>query len=249
VSAAPRKAADPANGLLEVQDIHSYYGLAHVLQGVSLSVQPGELVALLGRNGAGKTTTVKSIMGLVSVRGGHIRCEGTDFVGLPTENVAQFGIGYVPEDRRMFPGLTVRENFRLAALGSRMSKAEQQAAQERALAVFPLLEDHLDRDASRLSGGQQQMVAVGRALIAGRKLLLVDEITQGLAPNIAADLGMTLRRVADEGLGVLLVEQNSQMAMALADRVYVLDQGVIVHSGGAEELRADAAWMAKYLSV
>jgi branched-chain amino acid transport system ATP-binding protein len=250
VTAAPRGSAEPAApSLLEVQEIQAYYGLAHVLQGVSLTVQPGELVALLGRNGAGKTTTVKSIMGLVSVRGGHIRCEGKDFVGLPAESVAQFGIGYVPEDRRMFPGLTVRENFRLAALGSRQPKGEQQAAQRRALEVFPLLEPHLDRDASRLSGGQQQMVAVGRALIGGRKLLLVDEITQGLAPNIAADLGRTLRRLADEGLGVLLVEQNSQMALELADRVYVVDQGVIVHSGDAPELRADRAWMEKYLAV
>jgi branched-chain amino acid transport system ATP-binding protein len=249
VTAAPRESPAPAHSLLEVEDVQAYYGLAHVLQGVSLSVQPGELVALLGRNGAGKTTTVKSIMGLVSVRGGHVRCDGRDFAGLPTESVAQFGIGYVPEDRRMFPGLTVRENFRLAALGSRLPKNEQQAAVRRTLAVFPLLEPHLDRDASRLSGGQQQMVAVGRALICGRKLLLVDEITQGLAPNIAADLGQTLRRVADEGLGVLLVEQNSQMALGLADRVYVLDQGVIVHSGRAEELRADAGWMKQYLQL
>lgn len=249
MSAAARESPAPARALLEVQDIQSYYGLAHVLQGVSLSVQPGELVALLGRNGAGKTTTVKSIMGLVSVRGGHIRCDGDDFVGLPAESVAQFGIGYVPEDRRMFPGLTVRENFRLAALGSRLPKPEQQAAVRRALEVFPLLEPHLDRDASRLSGGQQQMVAVGRALICGRKLLLVDEITQGLAPNIAHDLGQTLRRVADEGLGVLLVEQNSQMALELADRVYVIDQGVIVHSGDARELRADPGWMQQYLQL
>ncbi|MCW2537833.1 MAG: Branched-chain amino acid transport system ATP-binding protein [Modestobacter sp.] len=248
MSAAAESAA-PAGSLLEVQDVQAYYGLAHVLQGVSLTVRPGELVALLGRNGAGKTTTVKSIMGLVSVRGGHIRCAGRDFVGLPTESVAQFGIGYVPEDRRMFPGLTVRENFRLAALGSRLPKAEQQAAQRRALDVFPLLEPHLDRDASRLSGGQQQMVAVGRALICGQKLLLVDEVTQGLAPNIASDMGRTLRRVADGGLGVLLVEQNSQMALELADRVYVLDQGVVVHSGDARELRADPTWMEQYLQL
>ncbi len=235
--------------LLEVEDIQSYYGLAHVLQGVSLTVQPGELVALLGRNGAGKTTTVKSIMGLVTVRGGHIRCEGRDFVGLPAESVAQFGVGYVPEDRRMFPGLTVRENFRLAVLGARTPKGEQQVALRRALDVFPQLEPHLDRVASRLSGGQQQMVAVGRALICGRKLLLVDEVTQGLAPNIAADMGSTLRRVADEGRGVLLVEQNSQMALQLADRVYVVDQGVIVHSGDAARLREDPSWMAQYLQL
>jgi branched-chain amino acid transport system ATP-binding protein len=249
VSAAARSGGADGAALLELQDVQAYYGLAHVLQGVNLTVGAGELVALLGRNGAGKTTTVRSIMGLVSVRGGAIRCDGTDVVGHPTENIAQFGIGYVPEDRRMFPGLTVRENFRLAALGSRASKADQQTAQRRALEVFPLLEQHLDRDASRLSGGQQQMVAVGRALIGGTKLLLVDEVTQGLAPNIAYDMGRTLRRVADEGLGVLLVEQNAQMALEVADRVYVLDQGVIVHSGDAEQLRNDPAWMAEHLQL
>ena len=235
--------------LLELENVQAYYGLAHVLQGITLIVRTGELVALLGRNGAGKTTTVKSIMGLVSVRGGRIRCDGRDVVGHPTEDIAQFGVGYVPEDRRMFPGLTVRENFRLAALGSRAPKGEQQAAQHRALEVFPLLETHLDRDASRLSGGQQQMVAVGRALIGGTKLLLVDEVTQGLAPNIAYDMGRTLRRVADEGHGVLLVEQNAQMALEVADRVYVVDQGVIVHAGDAEQLRADPAWMAEHLQL
>jgi branched-chain amino acid transport system ATP-binding protein len=249
VSADERTAGTGDAPLLELEDVQAYYGLAHVLQGITLTVRAGELVALLGRNGAGKTTTVKSIMGLVSVRGGRIRCDGEDVVGHPTESIAQFGIGYVPEDRRMFPGLTVRENFRLAALGSRASKADQQTAQRRALEVFPLLEQHLDRDASRLSGGQQQMVAVGRALIGGTKLLLVDEVTQGLAPNIAMDMGRTVRRVADEGHGVLLVEQNAQMALEVADRVYVVDQGVIVHSGDAEQLRNDPAWMAEHLQL
>jgi branched-chain amino acid transport system ATP-binding protein len=249
VSADQRTAGTGRSPLLELEGVQAYYGLAHVLQGITLTVKAGELVALLGRNGAGKTTTVKSIMGLVSVRGGHIRCDGSDVVGHATENIAQFGIGYVPEDRRMFPGLTVRENFRLAALGSRAPKAEQLTAQRRALDVFPLLEKHLDRDASRLSGGQQQMVAVGRALIGGSKLLLVDEVTQGLAPNIAMDMGRTLRRVADEGLGVLLVEQNAQLALEVADRVYVVDQGVIVHSGDAADLRADPAWMAEHLQL
>ena len=249
MSAAPQEGAAPAPALLELDDVQAYYGLAHILQGITLTVNSGELVALLGRNGAGKTTTVKSIMGLVSVRGGRIRCAGRDVVGHATENIAQFGIGYVPEDRRMFPGLTVRENFRLAALGSRAPKAEQLSAQRRALEVFPLLEKHLDRDASRLSGGQQQMVTVGRALIGGTKLLLVDEVTQGLAPNIAHDMGRTLRRVADEGHGVLLVEQNTQMALEVADRVYVVDQGVIVHSGDAQQLRSDPAWMAEHLQL
>jgi branched-chain amino acid transport system ATP-binding protein len=222
--------------VLELDGVHGYYGLAHVLQGVSLAVQPGELVALLGRNGAGKTTTVKAIMGMVTVRAGRIRCDGRDIVGLPTEVIVRCGIGYVPEDRRMFPGLTVRENFRLAALGSGL-RPSQRSVRRRALEVFPQLEPHLDREAARLSGGQQQMVAVGRALICGSRLLLVDEVTQGLAPGVASTMASTLRRLADDGLGVLLVEQNSRLALELADRVYVLDQGVVVVSG--ESAHAD----------
>jgi branched-chain amino acid transport system ATP-binding protein len=242
-------AAGTGSGLLELDGVHGYYGLAHVLQGVTLDVQPGELVALLGRNGAGKTTTVKAIMGMVAVRAGRIRCDGREVGGLPTEVIARCGVGYVPEDRRMFPGLTVRENFRLAALGSGQPKSEQQAALQRVLDVFPQLEPHLDREAARLSGGQQQMVAVGRALICGTRLLLVDEVTQGLAPNIASTMARTLRRLADDGLGVLLVEQNSQLALELADRVYVLDQGVVVTSGESARMRADATWMEQYLKL
>jgi branched-chain amino acid transport system ATP-binding protein len=242
-------AAGTDGALLELDGVHGYYGLAHVLQGVTLDVQPGELVALLGRNGAGKTTTVKAIMGMVEVRAGRIRCAGREVVGLPTEVIARCGVGYIPEDRRMFPGLTVRENFRLAALGSGLPKPEQQSAVQRALDVFPLLEPHLDREAARLSGGQQQMVAVGRALICGTRLLLVDEVTQGLAPNIASDMARTLRRLADDGHGVLLVEQNSQLALELADRVFVLDQGVVVTSGESARMRSDEAWMERYLKL
>jgi branched-chain amino acid transport system ATP-binding protein len=231
--------------LLELDGVHGYYGLAHVLQGVSLTVQPGELVALIGRNGAGKTTTVKAIMGMVAVRAGRIRCDGRDVVGLPTESIARSGIGYVPEDRRMFPGLTVRENFRLAGLGS----GQPSSVQRRALDVFPQLEPHLDREAARLSGGQQQMVAIGRALICGSRLMLVDEVTQGLAPGVAGDLARTLRGLADDGLGVLLVEQNSRLALELADRVYVLDQGVVVASGESALMSADASWMEQYLKL
>ncbi|MBO0872938.1 MAG: ATP-binding cassette domain-containing protein, partial [Pseudonocardia sp.] len=142
-----------------------------------------------------------------------------------------------------------RENFRLAALGARLPKGEQHAAQRRTLEIFPQLEAHLDRDAARLSGGQQQMVAVGRALMCGTQLLLVDEVTQGLAPNIAAEMGRTLRGAADDGRGVLLVEQNSQMALELADRVYVLDQGVIVASGDATRMRTDPTWKEQYLKL
>jgi len=235
--------------LLQLGDVQAYYGLAHVLQGVSLEVRRGEFVALLGRNGAGKTTTVRSVIGLVTIRGGAVRWEGTDVVGQPTERIARLGIGYVPEARSMFPGLTVRENFRLAALGAGHDRGGQQAALSRALEVFPALERHLELDASRLSGGQQQMVAIGRALICGTKLLLVDEPTQGLAPNIASDIGQTLRRIADDGVGVLLVEQNSQMALKLADRAYALDQGVITAARDIAELRDHPELLDQYLKL
>jgi branched-chain amino acid transport system ATP-binding protein len=149
----------------------------------------------------------------------------------------------------MFPGLSARENFRLAALGAGLDKAAQREATERALATFPALEPHLDRDASRLSGGQQQMVAVGRALIGGTRLLLIDEPTQGLAPNIASDIARALRRIADEGVGVLLVEQNSVMALQIADHAYALEQGVIAASGDAKELRESPEQLERYLKL
>ncbi|MPZ88994.1 MAG: ATP-binding cassette domain-containing protein [Nitriliruptorales bacterium] len=214
-----------------------------------MEVRSGELVALLGRNGAGKTTTLRAIMGLVAVRSGRIDCGGENVVGLATERIARFGIGYVSEDRRMFPGLTVRENVRLAALGASLPRDEQEPALQRVLEVFPALERHLDLDASRLSGGQQQMVAIGRALICGTRLLLVDEPTQGLAPNLAVEIARTLRAVAETGVGVLLVEQNSQMALQLADRAYALDQGVIVGGGSADELRESPKVLEQYLKL
>ncbi|MCA1841731.1 MAG: ABC transporter ATP-binding protein [Actinobacteria bacterium] len=234
---------------LELADVHAYYGLAHILQGVTLTVGTGELVALLGRNGAGKTTTLRSIVGLVRVRGGRVRIDGRDTTGMPTEHVAQLGVGYAPEERRMFPGISVAENLRLAALGARLGRRGVEAATQRVLKVFPALEPHLDRDASQLSGGQQQMVAIGRALIGGSRLLLVDEPTQGLAPTIAADIGTTLGRIADNGVAVLLVEQNSRMALDLADRAYVLDQGTIAASGTSSELRAHPEVIERFLRL
>jgi branched-chain amino acid transport system ATP-binding protein len=242
-------AAGSGTTLLDLVDVQAYYGLAHILQGVSLTVGPGELVALLGRNGAGKTTTLRSIMGLVTIRVGAVLIGGRDATRLATERIAQLGVGYVPEGRRMFQGLTVAENLRLAALGAGLGRRAHDTATQRVLGIFPALEQHLNRDASRLSGGQQQMVAIGRALICGTRLLLVDEPTQGLAPNIAADIGTTLRGVADSGVGVVLVEQNSQMALALADRAYALDQGVVGASGDADELRAHPEIMERLLKL
>ena len=235
--------------LLELDRVHAYYDLAHVLQGVSLQVRGGEVVALLGRNGAGKTTTLRSVMGLVSVRSGEIRIEGTAVTGRATHEVARDGVAYVPEDRRMFPGLTVAENLRLASLGARLDSQRERDRLRRTWELFPALEEHLGRDASRLSGGQQQMVAIARALLGDPRLLLVDEPTQGLAPIVARDILQAVVAVARTGVGVLLVEQNAAIALELADRAYVLDEGVIRAEGQADEIRDDEEVRRSYLAV
>lgn len=236
--------------LLELRDIQAYYGLAHVLQGVSLEVGEGEVVALLGRNGAGKTTTLRSVMGVqVRIPAGDVLFDGASLRRSSTHQVARLGIAYIPEDRRMFPGLSVRENLRLAALGGKLDRDREREGYERTWEVFPALQDHADREAAKLSGGQQQMVAIARALFGRPRLLLIDEPTQGLAPIIARDILDTVVRVARTGVGVLLVEQNAAMALALADRAYVIDEGVIKASGSAAEIGADPVVKRTYLAV
>lgn len=237
------------DALLRAEDVHTFYGLAHILHGVSLELRPGELTALLGRNGAGKTTTLRSIMGLAQVGRGEIRFGGTSLAQLSTERIARLGIGYVPEDRRMFPGLTVEENLRLAVLGARLGRGAEKDAYQRVWNLFPDLRQHGARDAARLSGGQQQMVAIARGLISGSRLLLIDEPTQGLAPSIAAGIGRALVDIAHSGIAVLLVEQNAVIALELADHAYVLDEGVIKASGTAEHIQGDREIQEKYLAL
>lgn len=237
----------PERPILQLDDVHAYYGLAHVLHGVSLSVARGELVALLGRNGAGKTTTLRSIMSLVDVRGGSVRIDDIDLVDHVTEDVARLGVGYVPEDRRMFPGLTVAENLRIAALGAQLDPEQARASLDRIWEIFPSLEAFAERDAAKLSGGQQQMVAIGRGLITGARLLLVDEPSQGLAPIIVVEIAARLRQIARDGIGVLLVEQNSVMALELADRAYVLDQGAVAASASAAQIDAQPDLLHEHL--
>jgi branched-chain amino acid transport system ATP-binding protein len=238
------------SALLELEDVQAFYALAHVLQGVSLSVGAGEVVALLGRNGAGKTTTLRSVMNvIVRVRGGDVRFDGGSIRGLPTHRIARLGIGYVPEDRRMFPGLSVRDNLRLAGLGARLDDRRQRDGLQRVFEGFPALREHADREASRLSGGQQQMVALARALLPEPRLLLIDEPTQGLAPIVAGEILETVVRIARGGVGVLLVEQNAEVALELADRAYVIDEGVIQTSGSAADIQRDEQVKRSYLAV
>jgi branched-chain amino acid transport system ATP-binding protein len=239
---------DGRRPLLELADVHAFYGRAHILQGVSLVVGRGEILALLGRNGAGKTTTLRSIMGLTRVEGA-ITFDGRPLTGLQTDAIARLGIGYVPEERRMFPSITVGESLRLAALGAGIDRAQEHEATRRIWSLFPTLQPHVDRDAARLSGGQQQMVAIARGLVGRPRLLLIDEPTQGLAPNIAAEIGRTLTEIAGEGIGVLLVEQNATVALELASRAYVLDQGVIEAEGPASEISEDEEVQRRYLAL
>lgn len=233
--------------MLSVREIHTYYGLAHILQGVSLEVKEREIVALLGRNGAGKSTTLKSIVGLTPPRNGTVEFAGQRLVGMPTHRIARLGIGYVPEERRIFPELSVLENLKVALLAHKLD--DPAAALDGMFTMFPRLRERVGQAGRSLSGGEQQMLALARALISNPRLLLIDEPTQGLAPNLVTSIASSLVRIKEQGLAVLLVEQNTRIALEVADRVYVIDQGVIQFEGTADELRANDAMQRQFLTV
>jgi branched-chain amino acid transport system ATP-binding protein len=235
--------ADP---LLALEDVHTYYGEAHILQGVSLAVREGEIVTLIGRNGAGKTTTLRSIMGIARPRRGRVRLRGEDITGLPPHEIARRGIAWVPEERRVLPNLTVVENLRLGWLGAGM-KADGRA--EEAFAYFPRLRERAGHRGRHLSGGEQQMLAIARALVAEPSVMLVDEPTEGLAPLLVRNLTEILAAINRRGTTILLVEQSLDVALALARRVYVMDQGRIQFEGTPEELRRDPAVQQRFLGV
>jgi branched-chain amino acid transport system ATP-binding protein len=229
--------------ILEVRAIDTYYGLAHVLHELSLSVEDGEVVALLGRNGAGKTTTVRSITGLAPPRRGAIVYRSRDSTGEPPHRIARLGIALVPETRGIFSYLTARENLAIARRpGSRWPL-------ESVLARFDKLGEVLDRKGRFLSGGEQQMLAIARALLTGPDLLLLDEPSQGLAPLVVEAVVGAIRDLKRERVSLLLIEQNAEMALHLADRVYVIDHGTIVFEGTPERLRADTQVTSTYLGV
>ena len=230
--------------LLEVDGIESYYGESHILEGVSLSVDRGEVVALMGRNGVGKTTTLRSILQLTPPRSGTVQYDGTDLVGRRTHEVADMGVGWIPEDRRIFSQLTVEENLRVSVPDG----GNTGDALSIAFRTFPILEERRDQPAGTLSGGQQQMLALGRGLVGDNDLLLVDEPSEGLAPQIVADVADALAATAEETT-MLLVEQNLPLALDLADRFYVLDKGRVVDDGDASEVSADDERLRRYLSA
>jgi branched-chain amino acid transport system ATP-binding protein len=230
--------------LLTLDRVNAYYGKSHVLQDVSIEIDRGEVVALLGRNGSGRSTTLKTIMGLVAARSGSIRFHDADITNNTPFALAQKGIAFVPEDRRIFPNLTVGENLRLAALAGRKGPWTLARIYE----YFAVLGERRDKPA-KLSGGEQQMLAIARALIANPEIILLDEPMEGLAPLIARNVEDVVRTIAAEGNTILLVEQNAQVAMSLSHRGYVLSNGRVVGHGPIEELRADAQLMQRYLAV
>jgi branched-chain amino acid transport system ATP-binding protein len=228
---------------LAVRDLHAYYGESHVLQGVSIDVGEGESVALLGRNGAGKTTTINAIVGFLRPRAGTVRLGERDLTGRPAHQVAAAGVALVPQGRRVFADLTVRENLTIAA---RPSGGWDLV---RVLELFPSLERRLTNRGDELSGGEQQMVAIGRALLRDPALLLLDEPSEGLAPKLVELVGDALVRLRESGLSLLLVEQNLALATRVAQRVYVMNKGTIVFAGSTAELAAAGDVEARYLGV
>jgi branched-chain amino acid transport system ATP-binding protein len=234
-----------AASLLEAEGLHTYYGESQVLFGVSLAVAPGEVLALLGPNGAGKTTTLRSILGLTKPRRGRIRFAGTDVTAWPTHRIAGAGIGWVPDDRRLCPTLTVAKNLAIA----KKRTAYRSWSIKEACGIFSALEHLMHREAENLSGGEMQMVAIARALLGSPGLVLFDEPSQGLAPRIVEDVLGTIRRLRSEGVAAIVVEQNAALALSVADRAVILDRGRVAWSGEARTLRDDAALRRRLLGA
>ena len=222
--------------LLSVEDIHTAYGLSRVLFGVSLEIVAGECVVLLGRNGVGKTTTMRSVMGLNSPTSGRVVWKGQDITGWPSHKVARAGIGFVPEDRRIFAELSVWENLEV---GARAAARPGHWTIERIYELFPVLRDLRNRQGGFLSGGEQQMLTIARTLMGNPELLLLDEPSEGLAPLVVETLRLKVGELRDQGMTILLAEQGVEFSLSLADRVYVLEKGAVRHAGPAAELRDD----------
>jgi branched-chain amino acid transport system ATP-binding protein len=234
--------------VLALDTVHVYYGQSHILQGVSLAVGRGEIVALVGRNGAGKTTTLKSIVGLVPPRAGTIQFEGQRLNGLPVPQIIRRGIGYVPEERRIFPQLSVAENLRVAQL-AQPRQARRPERLEEVYALFPVLRERHRQAGGTLSGGEQEMLAIARALVGAPRLLLIDEPTQGLMPKLVDQLYAALQTINQRGVTILLVEQMLAVALGVAHRVYVLDQGRIRFEGTPDQLQSDRELQRMLLGV
>ena len=232
---------------LILTNLHTFYGDSHILHGVSFSLPPGGVLALLGRNGAGKTTCISTIIGFLKPREGQIQLFGESIEGLNPERISQLGIGLVPQGRRIFPSLTIREN--LAVAQQRRTQGANRWSVDRIYDLFPRLRERHTQFAGTLSGGEQQMLAIGRALMGNPRVLLLDEPSEGLAPLIVAEVGRTIRRLKDEGQSIVLVEQNRQLALDVADRAVILNTGRCVFAGEAAELVNNEELMTQHLGV
>ncbi len=236
---------DSTNRILEVDDLHTYYVSSHILFGIFFGVNKGEAVALVGRNGAGKSTTLKSVMGILKPRSGCIKFQKEDITGLSSYLIAQRGVGYVPEDRRVFRHLTVEENLKVAE----KYETERVWTMGKIFELFPHLSSLIHRKAGSLSGGEQQMLTVARTLMGNPKLCLLDEPSEGLAPLIVRALGQQFLQIKSEGVSLLLSEQNMLLATTICDRVYIIEKGTIPYHGTVQELQANTSIARAYLAV
>ena len=234
--------------MLRVENLNAWYDRSHVLQGISLDVNKGEIVTLMGRNGAGKTTTLRSLMGLLSKRQGKASIDGISFLDLPTHERFHLGLAYVPEDRRIVPGLTVKENLELGVI-SQKNRGDMNILVDEIAETFPRLKERLHQDGTSMSGGEQQMLAIARAMIAKPKVILLDEPSEGIMPVLVEEMFELFAKLKQQGLTILLVEQNVQEALKISDRAFILDQGEIVFHDTAQNLLNNDEIQQKYCAV
>lgn len=244
LTAAPASSSANAKTVLEVRDLQAWYGESHILHGVNFDVKQGEVVTLLGRNGAGKTTTLKSIMGIIGKRTGSVKFEGNEIIKTASDKIARQGIAFCPEERGIFSSLDVRENLMLPPTIRPGGLSVEQVFE-----LFPNLKERLNSQGTKLSGGEQQMLAIGRILRTGARFLMLDEPTEGLAPVIIQQIGHTIARLKSEGFTILLVEQNFRFASTVADRFYIVDHGQVVDGFASSELSANMDKLHTYLGV
>ncbi len=235
--------------MLTLDGVHTYYAKSHILHGVSLEVRPGEVVGLLGRNGVGKSTTLKTIMGIVRPSSGRIVFDGRDIAGLPPYRLARVGIGYVPEDRRIFRLLSVLENLRTGLDRPEVTATRRQALLDKVYESFPILAERRNQAGGTLSGGEQQMLAIARAMMLEPRIILLDEPTEGLMPRMVGQIREIIDVLHKDGVAILLVEQNVPLTLDVSDRVYIMEKGTVRHHGPAAALRADATVIHQYLGV
>jgi branched-chain amino acid transport system ATP-binding protein len=241
--------ADGTTPLVLVKDVHTYYGKSHILHGVSITVGPGEVVGLLGRNGVGKSTTLKTIMGLVQPSRGSVLLDGQAITGLPPHKLARLGIGYVPEDRRIFGLLTVMENLRTGFDRNGVTEQKRRMLLDKVFTYFPVLAERRGQAGGTLSGGEQQMLAIARAMMLEPKIILLDEPTEGLMPRMVSQIGQIIGVLHEEGVAILLVEQNVPLTLAASQRVYIMEKGTVRHHCASSEIDVNNPVIKQYLGV